>query len=105
MLITNVIKEGPLFEKGIISKLSGNALNKTMNWGIGRIRGRTPVVTGRLKAGWYNSTSNKSLNFEISNPVFYAPFVERRRGMISKTLPEIESKLLEETLKETNKLK
>lgn len=80
---------GPLFEVGIVPRLLGRATRETMEYGKGVIREDTPILTGRLRAGWESDQST------IYNEVPYCRWVEegtRRmngRGMVRKNLPAI----------------
>lgn len=65
------------------------------------LKSKTPVRTGRAKAGWDTVTKNDS--FSVSNSVPYVPFLERGttrmraankgRGIIGPALDSVKGKL------------
>ncbi|ANV88490.1 HK97 gp10 family phage protein [Picosynechococcus sp. PCC 7117] len=79
-----IFKSGFNFEKEIIEP----AIDFTALWARATISDRTPVKTGKLRAGWYNYMNNPT-KATIDNPVFYAKYVEPRRFMVSRSIPEI----------------
>ncbi|BAY64983.1 hypothetical protein NIES22_50840 [Calothrix brevissima NIES-22] len=96
MISYNIKAKGSLFSnKNLFKEILRESLNETADWAKSRVKSRTPVITGRLKAGWNTTTNQQSFN--LNNPVYYAPYVERRRGMLYKTVPEAESKLISNT--------
>ena len=60
-----------------------------MNYGKGLVQAETPVRTGRLRNGWYSRPEAWDA-YSLRNDVPYAPFVERRFGMLSRAQPHIE---------------
>ncbi|MBD2168057.1 HK97 gp10 family phage protein [Calothrix membranacea FACHB-236] len=93
MFSYHIKASGPLFEKhGIAKQILNSVLEETADWAQNRIKNLTPVRTGRLKAGWVISTSKSAIR--VDNPTPYAPFVEKRVGMVSKTVPDVQEKLI-----------
>ena len=95
--------KGPLFKGNIIKPLLDEAIQDAADYGQGLIQDRSPVRTGRLRAGWNNSVTRSSI--KIDNPVFYTKYQERRVGMVRRTLPELNTRLKENIVKQTDKLK
>lgn len=91
MLSFRVRTSGPLMKDGAVKEILRDVLEETAEWGQNRVKSRTPVRTGRLKAGW--NVSPTSTYIRLDNQVFYAPYVEARRLMAAKTVPEIRSRL------------
>lgn len=103
-MITSHIKfSGSLFQKGITKKIIQESIQETADWTQNRLRNRSPVRTGALKAGWYVTPGSNYV--KLDNPVPYTKYVEAKVGMVAKTVPEVRTKLSEILLKNTNKLK
>jgi hypothetical protein len=93
MFSYNIKTNGPLFKQGNDAKhLMQEALEDTASWGQNRLKDRSPVRTGALKAGWYASLTKSSIR--IDNSVPYTQYVEKKVEIVYKTLPEIESRLM-----------
>ncbi|BAY23720.1 hypothetical protein NIES2100_35120 [Calothrix sp. NIES-2100] len=93
MFSYHIKTSGPIFEKrGIVKQILSGALEETADWAQNRIKNLTPVKTGRLKAGWVISATKSAIR--VDNPTLYAPFVEKRVGMVSKTVPDVQEKLI-----------
>ncbi|UKO99367.1 HK97 gp10 family phage protein [Nostoc sp. UHCC 0870] len=104
MISYHIKASGPLFKnKNITKEIIQEALEETADWAQNRLRNRTPVKTGKLKAGWYVAPSKSSIR--LDNPTSYSSFVEKRVGMVAKTTPEVKEQLNQILLKKTNKLK
>lgn len=104
MISYHIKTSGSLFkQKNLTKDLIQEALEETSDWAQNRLRNRTPVKTGRLKAGWYVAPGKTSIR--IDNPVNYSPYVEKRVGMVAKTTPEVRQHLNQTLLNKTNKLK
>lgn len=82
---------GPLHENpdSHLRRAVSDALDETARYAKGLVQDRTPVRTGRLKQGWSVRKSRWS-EYSLGNNVPYAPYVERRVGMYSRSKPEIE---------------
>lgn len=98
MFSYHIKASGPLFEKhGITKQILNSALEETADWAQNRIRNLTPVKTGRLKAGWVILTTRSAIRIDNSTP--YTPYVEKRVGMVSKTVPDVQAKLVADAQK------
>lgn len=97
---------GPLFNKnGLdLDKLLNKAVDETADWSQNRIRRLTPVDTGALRSGWVVTPTAK-LGVRIDNPVLYAPYIERRVGMVSQNIPAIKDRLASNISKQIDKIK
>jgi hypothetical protein len=91
---------GPLHENPSLHfrRAVSQALEETANYGLGIIKARTPVRTGNLKNSWYRKSEQWN-SFYYSNSAKYAPFVEAKVLMASRSRPEIE-KFLSRSLNE-----
>lgn len=87
MLNYQIKVSGPLFRRNI-KRLISEAIKETATYGINRIREKTPVRTGRLKRSWLTENWQEN-SIRINNYTPYAPFVEKRRTMVAKSIPEI----------------
>jgi hypothetical protein len=104
MLNTHIKASGPLFNKSITpKKIIQEAIKETADWTQGKLKTESPVRTGKLKSGWTVTPNRSSIN--VSNSVYYAPYVEKRVRMVAKTIPQVERKLVENVKQATNKLK
>ncbi|MEA5625311.1 HK97 gp10 family phage protein [Nostoc sp. UHCC 0251] len=104
MFSYNIKTNGPLFKQGNdVKDLIQEALEDTASWGQNRLKDRSPVRTGALKAGWYVSLTKSSIR--IDNPVPYTKYVEKKVEMVYMTAPEMESRLLGNVNKIIGKLK
>lgn len=102
MLSYHVRTSGSLFREGVVKEILASSLKDTAEWGQNRVKSRTPVRTGRLKAGW--NVIPTSTYVKLDNPVPYAPYVEAKRFMASKTVPEIRAMLRQNLSQEIKKL-
>jgi hypothetical protein len=92
MFSYNVKTNGLLFKQGNnVKDLIQEALEDTTSWGQNRLKDRSPVDTGALKAGWYTSLGKSSIR--IDNPVPYTQYVEKKVEMVYRTVPEMEARL------------
>lgn len=101
----NIKASGPLFSsKGLgLEVMLQKALKETADWSQNRIQRMTPVDTGNLRSGWL--TTPYKTGIRIDNPVLYAPFIERRVGMVSQNIPAIEKRLASNLSKIVDKIK
>lgn len=104
MINFKIDKTGPLFEDSIrIDKLIDEAIEDTADYAQNRVRNLTPVRTGRLRAAWnIRPISNK---LSILNDLAYAPFIERKVGMVRQNIPAIEKELGRNINKAIDRLK
>ena len=101
----NIKTSGPIFSnKGFgLDKMLNKAIDETADWSQNRIRRLTPIDTGALRSGWL--VSRESIGVRIDNPVLYAPFIEKRVGMVSQNIPAIRKKLASNISKYVDKIK
>ncbi|MBE9110302.1 HK97 gp10 family phage protein [Nodosilinea sp. LEGE 07298] len=64
-------------------------MSDTADYGLGIIKARTPVRTGRLQNSWFTKVESWN-QFYFDNSARYAPFVEAKVLMSSRSRPEIE---------------
>ncbi|WP_242028131.1 hypothetical protein [Pseudanabaena sp. FACHB-2040] len=63
-----------------------------MSYAKGLVQAVTPVRTGNLRRGW--ETRHEGWDtFSFNNPVIYAPYVEKRLGMVSRSQQQIQRHL------------
>jgi hypothetical protein len=84
--------EGPLWKDDAIKKPLNKAIKRTLEYGKGVIKERTPVKTGLLKSQWFYRTEQRA----IFNEVPYSIFVEYgtrfmfARMMAQNSIPDIQ---------------
>lgn len=91
---------GAIFDRGIVMKsVIKPALVKATEHGFQSIKRDTPVLTGKLKAGWFKAVEP----YTIDNPVEYADAVEERgtprgraKGAVRAKVPAIAQFLADE---------
>ncbi|MBD2060504.1 HK97 gp10 family phage protein [Oculatella sp. FACHB-28] len=93
-LIGPLLTKGPQLTKEIIS----DSLKETAAFAKGLIAGRTPVRTGTLQKNWEVTTSERQWEtsiyqnrLEVSNPINYGIYVEKRVEMVKRSIPDIQN--------------
>ena len=86
-LTGRALKDSKKAIKEAIDKTYGD----TSQYAISILRGNTPVVTGRLSAGWEVAAKSSNTSFKIDNRVPYAPFVDGKRQIVERSMSEIEN--------------
>lgn len=91
-MAANISTYGEIFSSPTVTPEIQKALVQTRNYAEMRIKQRTPVDTGRLRASWDLKLANKGLS--IVNPQPYAGFVDlgtrkmAARPMVEPTVTE-----------------
>lgn len=101
-MINKVQLIGPLLTKGpqLTREIISDSLKETADFAKGLIAERTPVRTGTLQKNWETSIYQDKL--EVSNPINYGIYVEKRVEMVKRSIPDIQnqySKTLSSNLK------
>lgn len=95
---------GRLFDSPNITPAIAKAANVAKTYGLGLVRARTPVDTGKLKGSWKARLEGNGIRW--SNEASYAGFVEfgtskaAPRRMLQDSLPDIQDVFIDELYKE-----
>lgn len=79
---------GEIFARKTATKrLLDETMEEAGEFALREVRSHTPVRTGLLQSGW--TVTPKRFSLDLNNPVFYAPYVEKRFRMIPQTRPKV----------------
>lgn len=91
---------GELFQGAKITPQVKRAADRTVDYAKGLIRGKSPVKTGALKAGWDITTFGYGMS--IKNPVPYTIYQEmgtkrfKGKHMVTESMPLIKKRFVQE---------
>ncbi|MEA5447593.1 HK97 gp10 family phage protein [Leptolyngbya sp. CCNP1308] len=96
------VASGPLHENPNLHfrRAVSQAMSDTADYGLGILKARTPVRTGRLQNSWFSKIESWN-QFYFDNSAPYARFVEQKVLMASRSQPEIDrylSRALDENI-------
>jgi hypothetical protein len=96
------VASGPLHENPLkhFRRAVTQSMEDTAEYGMGILKARTSVRTGRLRNSWFSKIESWN-SFYFSNSAPYAKFVEQKVLMASHSQPEIDrylSRALDENI-------